>query len=97
LVGSHPEQPWDSGRHFFAAAAEAKRRILDENARRKRRLKHGGEFQQVELNDDLLATEGPTEDVVAVGEALEQLTGVDHQAAELVKLPWILGRPCGTR
>src|SRR5437870_6686200 len=51
LVGANPDQPWNSRGHFFAAAAEAMRRILVENARRKRRPKHGGGRQRVELNE----------------------------------------------
>jgi RNA polymerase sigma factor (TIGR02999 family) len=85
------EQHWDGRRHFFAAAAEAMRRILIENARRKNRGKHGGGRQRVELDDSLLAIEGPVEDVPAVAEALDDLAGQDAQTAELVKLHYFAG------
>jgi RNA polymerase sigma factor (TIGR02999 family) len=91
LVGAKSEQSWDSRGHFFAAAAEAMRRILVDNARRKQRLKHGGAGQRVELPDDLLSFERPEADVLAVHEALELLAQQDPQAAELVKLHFFAG------
>jgi RNA polymerase sigma factor (TIGR02999 family) len=91
LVGDGAEQQWDNRVHFFAAAAEAMRRILVENARRKKRIRHGGGLHQVELNDDLPAQDEPSSDLLAVDEALEQLAAADPQAAQLVKLHFFAG------
>jgi RNA polymerase sigma factor (TIGR02999 family) len=91
LVGADQEQHWDSRRHFLAAAAEAMRRILVENARRKARLRHGGGRRRIDLKEDQLLTGSPPEDLLAVHEALDQLDLVDHQAAELVKLRYFAG------
>jgi RNA polymerase sigma factor (TIGR02999 family) len=91
LVGGERAVRWEGRGHFFSAAAEAMRRILVENARRKARLRHGGAMQRVELGEDLLATEGPPEDVLAVSEALEQLVTADPTTAELVKLVYFAG------
>ena len=85
------EQPWDSRGHFFAAAAEAMRRILVETARRKKRLRHGGGLRRSDLPADGPAITSPVEDVVAVDEALEKLAAADPQAAELVKLHYFAG------
>ena len=87
LVGKGEDQPWSSRGHFFAAAAEAMRRILVENARRKRSLKQGGERTRVKFDEVLLAAPEPAEDLVALDEALDRLTKRDPQKAELVKLP----------
>jgi RNA polymerase sigma factor (TIGR02999 family) len=84
-------QHWDSRGHFYAAAAEAMRRILVESARRKKRLRHGGAFERVELAEDMLATEGSPEDVLAVDDALAQLAATDPPTAELVKLVYFAG------
>ncbi|HUQ72675.1 MAG TPA: ECF-type sigma factor [Planctomycetaceae bacterium] len=91
LVGGTPEQRWNSRGHFFAAAAEAMRRILVDNARRKNRAKHGGHLARIEV--DLLEITGPEvrEDLVALDEALTQLATVDAPAAELVKLRFFAG------
>jgi RNA polymerase sigma factor (TIGR02999 family) len=62
------------------------RRILVENARRKKRLRHGGGRHRIELVDDLLPVEAPVGDLLAFDDALERLTAVDGQAAEMVKL-----------
>jgi RNA polymerase sigma factor (TIGR02999 family) len=91
LVGGERGLRWEGRGHFFSAAAEAMRRILVENARRKHRLCHGGAMQQVELAEDLLATQGPPDDVLAVNEALEQLATADPSTAELVKLVYFAG------
>lgn len=85
LLGDEP-QNWDSRGHFFVAAAEAMRRILVDNARRKRRCKRGGDCQKVELEEADLAIEGPSEDVVALDEALMKLAKEDPTKADLVKL-----------
>jgi RNA polymerase sigma factor (TIGR02999 family) len=91
LVGGERAVRWDGRGHFFAAAAEAMRRILVESARRKKRLRHGGALQRVELADDLLAADGPPDDVLAVDEALEQLAAADPTTAQLVKLVFFAG------
>jgi RNA polymerase sigma factor (TIGR02999 family) len=83
LVG---DQQFANRRHFFAAAAEAMRRILVERARRKGRLKRGGQRRRVELPENLLAADGPGSDVLAVDEALEAFARHDPEAAELVRL-----------
>jgi RNA polymerase sigma factor (TIGR02999 family) len=88
LIGG---QHFNGRAHFFAAAAEAMRRILVESARRKVRLKRGGGGQRVELPDDLPAPAAPVEDVLAVDEALDQLAERDSTAAELVKLHYFAG------
>jgi RNA polymerase sigma factor (TIGR02999 family) len=90
LVGPDP-QTWEGRRHFFAAAAEAMRRILIERARRKQRLKHGGQFERAEWTEAELAAPMPEEELLALDEALECLAGVDAQAAELVKLRFFVG------
>src|SRR6516162_10089904 len=68
LVGADPNQPWDSRGHFFAAAAEAMRRILVENARRKRGLKHGGNRHRQALDPDCIAAPGVADDLLALDE-----------------------------
>jgi RNA polymerase sigma factor (TIGR02999 family) len=78
-------------RHFFAAAAAAMGRILVESARRKRRLRHGGEHNRVELPADVAAPERGGDDVLAIHEALEQLAQEDAATAELVQLHYFAG------
>ena len=85
LVGTQ-DPGWNGRGHFFAAAAEAMRRILVENARRKDRLKRGGERVRIEVEHlDVAAPQEP-EDLLALDEALSRLALADPQAAELVKL-----------
>jgi RNA polymerase sigma factor (TIGR02999 family) len=91
LVGSDPEAHWDSRGHFFAAAAEALRRILVENARRKKRVKHGGTFHRLNLEDSCLLTPDPPDDLKALDEALTRFEVVDPLAARLVKLRFFAG------
>ena len=91
LVDVEKAQHWDSRGHFFAAAAEAMRRILVEIARRKKRIKHGGEFERVELDGEQLAIELPVDDVLVIDEALEELEESDEQAAQLLKLHYFAG------
>lgn len=91
LVDVERVQHWDSRGHFFAAAAEAMRRILVDDALRKRSLKRGGEHCRVELDSQLSSPESNAEDVLAVDEALGRLTQEDPQAAELVKLHFFAG------
>jgi RNA polymerase sigma factor (TIGR02999 family) len=88
---SGPQTGWDSRRHFFAAAAEAMRRILVENARRKKRRKHGGDRQRVELEAAGPMAQAPSEDLVALDEALTRLTAHDPIKAEVVKLRFFAG------
>src|SRR5262249_21202355 len=85
------EQGWEGRGPFFAAAAEAMRRILVENARRKRSLKGGGDHQRQELALDEGALPEVSEDVLALDEALEKLTGADPQAGELARLRYFAG------
>jgi RNA polymerase sigma factor (TIGR02999 family) len=85
---------WDGRGHFFAAAAEAMRRILIEHARRRNALKHGGQQQRVELDDRLPAIAAPCDnldDLLAVDQALDQLAQKDPGKAELVKLLYFAG------
>jgi RNA polymerase sigma factor (TIGR02999 family) len=91
LVDVNQAQDWNSRGHFFAAAAEAMRRILVENARRKERYKHGGDRKRVELNESDLATTVPDERLLAIDEALERLAKEDSQAAEVIKLRFFAG------
>jgi RNA polymerase sigma factor (TIGR02999 family) len=90
LVGTDARD-WKSRGHFFGAAAEAMRRILVENARRKQRVKHGGGLRRVELTDlDLAHTTGG-EQLLAVDEALERFAAIDPVGARLVKLRFFVG------
>jgi RNA polymerase sigma factor (TIGR02999 family) len=92
LVDTHSSPKWQNRRHFFAAAAQAMRRILVERARRKKRLKHGGEFERVVFEEPQIVVEGSTEDeLLAVNEGLERLAAEDELAAELVKLRYFAG------
>ena len=91
LVGTEPAHRWDSRGHFFAAAAEAMRRILVENARRKGRHKHGGDRKRLELNDFDVAVTIPDERLLAIDEALNRLAQEDPQSAVLVKLRFFAG------
>ena len=81
-----------SGRtHFFAAAAEAMRRILIENARRKQRYKHGADRHRVDLNDSKITIEGPSTDLIALDEGLTKLAEEEPAVAELVKMRYFAG------
>jgi RNA polymerase sigma factor (TIGR02999 family) len=90
LVGSEA-QNWDGRTQFFTAAAEAMRRILIENARRKQSLKRGGIQKRADLNEVILAVESPSEDILALDEALARLAQEEPVAAELVKLRYFVG------
>ncbi len=90
LVGAE-DQSWEGRGHFFAAAAEAMRRILIEKARHKRRRKRGADWQRIDLEDATLAIEGPSEDVIAVDEALTKLAQEDKIVADLVKMRYFAG------
>jgi RNA polymerase sigma factor (TIGR02999 family) len=91
LVGPAEAQPWDSRGHFFAAAAEAMRRILVDKARRKRSRKHGGDRGRRELDPSALAAPEASEDLLALDEALTRLAAAEPQVAELVKLRYFAG------
>ncbi len=91
LVGSQPEQPWNSRGHFFGAAAEAMRRILIENARRKGRIKRGRGRARVELEDLEIAAPESSDDLLELDDALTGLSAADSQAADLVKLRYFAG------
>jgi RNA polymerase sigma factor (TIGR02999 family) len=90
LVDVPESQAWNSRGHFFAAAAEAMRRILVDAARRKRRLKHGGDRRRIDL-DDVAANSEPREDLLALDDALSRLSQEDPAKAELVKLRYFAG------
>jgi RNA polymerase sigma factor (TIGR02999 family) len=95
LVGPGEAPHWDGRAHFFAAAAEAMRRILVENARRKRRLKRGGDRRRVDLEQAEAVADAPGEDLLALGEALDLLAAEDGPKAELVKLRYFAGLSVG--
>jgi RNA polymerase sigma factor (TIGR02999 family) len=89
---SAPREPqWHSRGHFFAAAAEAMRRILVERARHKRSRKAGGGFRRVELDDIALPVEDADDDLLALHDALERSEQKDHRKADLVKLRFFAG------
>jgi len=90
LVGAEA-QNWSGRTHFFTAAAEAMRRILIENARRKQRCKHGADHRRVDLNDSEITIEGPSTDLIALDEALTKLAEEDRVVADLVKMRYYAG------
>jgi RNA polymerase sigma factor (TIGR02999 family) len=91
LVGPADAARWQNRGHFFAAAAEAMRRILVESARRKRRQKHGGDRQRVDLEAAQPAAPDPRQDLVALDAALTRLAAEDPQAAKLIELRHFAG------
>lgn len=91
LVDVEQAQQWDSRGHFFAAAAEAMRRILVDNALRKKSLKRGGDRQRLDIADVEPAIPPPREDLLALNCALDKLAEVQSQTAELVKLRYFAG------
>jgi RNA polymerase sigma factor (TIGR02999 family) len=91
LVDVDKAQRWNSRGHFFAAAAEAMRRILVDNARRKQSHKRGGDRQRVELDDLAGAGSDRNDEVLAIDEALAGLAAADPQAEKLVKLRYFAG------
>jgi RNA polymerase sigma factor (TIGR02999 family) len=90
LVGSGHEH-WNSRGHFFGAAAEAMRRILVERARRKARVRHGGQLERVDLDHVTVAAQDNDDTVLAIHEALEKLAAQSSQKAEVVKLRYFAG------
>ena len=90
LIGNDDPR-WDGRSHFYAAAAEAMRRILIEHARRKAAIKHGGELHRVELDEFVAIDNERANELVALDEALVELEKHDPQAAQLVKLRYFAG------
>jgi RNA polymerase sigma factor (TIGR02999 family) len=91
LIPAQPQGGWSGSRHFFAAAAEAMRRILIDNARRKRRTKHGGGRGRQELDPSAVAAPEAADDLLDLDEALTKFAAVDPQAAQLVQLRYFGG------
>src|SRR6476620_1824110 len=91
LVDGDSPPHWNSRGHFFAAAAEAMRRILIETARSKKRMKRGGNRQRVELDEACPVSSAPSDDVLALNEALERLAIESPPRADLVKLRYFAG------
>ena len=93
LVDVDQPQQWDGRGHFFAAAAEAMRRLLIDNARRKSRIKHGGDLKRIDLEEvaQVAGTESDADDLLELDAALERLAHEDAPAAELVKLRYFAG------
>jgi RNA polymerase sigma factor (TIGR02999 family) len=90
LVGDDPERPWENRSHFFAAAAEAMRRILVERARRKRSRKHGGR-ERFDVDSLALAAPEPDDQLLALNSALERLARCEPLKAKLVELRYFAG------
>jgi RNA polymerase sigma factor (TIGR02999 family) len=91
LIGDDNGKLWNSRGHFFAAAAEAMRRILIEQARRKKSRKAGGEFDRITLSENAIADSGPSEDILVLDEALTKLETQNPRKAALVKLRYFGG------
>jgi len=91
LVGSDNTHTWDGRGHFFAAAAEAMRRILIENARRRNSSKHGGRRERLDLDSVDVEADTPSEELLALDEALTKLAAEDSVKAEVVKLRYFAG------
>ena len=91
LVDGDKAQQWNSRGHFFGAAAEAMRRILVDNARRKASPMHGGDRRRIELKDMCSATEVAAEDLLAIDEALTRLAQMNSSKAELVRMRFYAG------
>jgi RNA polymerase sigma factor (TIGR02999 family) len=91
LVGDDEKKTWNCRGHFFAAAAEAMRRILVDQARRKRRVRHGGRLERVNLGKVTIATEDSNETLLVINEAIEKLATLSPRKAEIVKLRYFTG------
>lgn len=91
LAGGSKDGKWNGRGHFFGAAAEAMRRILIENARRKRAARHGGGQAKLDINEIEIATATKDDELLAVSDALEKFSARDKQKAELVKLRYFVG------
>src|SRR5687768_5064037 len=90
-LGADEQPQWQNRSHFFAAAAEAMRRILVDSARRKRSVKHGGELERIDLDAVDLPLPMPDDDILALDEALDRLSTVDSRAADVVELCFFVG------
>lgn len=90
-LGGDGEQKWENRAHFFGAAAEAMRRILIENARRKLAIRHGGGLARLDADELEIAAAVQDEELLEVNEALEKFVAHDKQKAELVKLRYFVG------
>jgi RNA polymerase sigma factor (TIGR02999 family) len=93
LVDVEQARHWDSRGHFFAAAAEAMRRILVENARRKKRGKRGGHLKRLSLEDRDVPVQPPADDILSLDDALTRLAETDPEAARVVQLHFFAGLP----
>jgi RNA polymerase sigma factor (TIGR02999 family) len=91
LVDAPSAQQWNSRGHFFAAAAEAMRRLLVERARRKKRIRHGGGCNRVDLDTEPYVSNHADESLLALDEALSRLAADQPEAAEVVKLRYFAG------
>ena len=91
LVDVPDRQGWDGRGHFFAAAAEAMRRILVERARRKHAVKHGGGRQRIDMDTVAIDASENEDDLIDISEALDRLAALDPIKAELVKLRYFAG------
>jgi RNA polymerase sigma factor (TIGR02999 family) len=91
LVNRETPQQWDGRRHFFAAAAEAMRRILVEKARQKQSLRRGGQHQHFSIGETDLQAPEPREDILALDEALQRLAAKDSRKARIVELRYFVG------
>ena len=91
LVGDGADRHWEGRRHFFAAAVEAMRRILIENARRKHRAKRGGQLRREDLDPDQFHASAESDDLLALHEAMDRLTVAEPRVAELVTLRYFAG------
>jgi RNA polymerase sigma factor (TIGR02999 family) len=90
-LGGDRQPAWQNRAHFFGAVAEAMRRILIENARRKLRQKRGGQLERVDVNEVEIASPLPDDQVLALDDALDRLAAEDPRAAEIVKLCFFVG------
>lgn len=90
-LSKDPELRWNSDAHFFGAAALAMRRILVEQARRKQRVRHGGQQERVDLDDVDLPVEMPVEDLLGLDQALTKLEASQPRQAQIVMLRWFAG------
>jgi RNA polymerase sigma factor (TIGR02999 family) len=89
LIGS--DQQWEGRRHFFAAAAEAMRRILIDRARKKKSIKHGGGLKRVNMNEQVLPQQATDEEMLIVNDLLDQFAEHHPQEAEIAKLHYFAG------
>jgi len=90
-LGGADGQLWDGRAHFFGAAAEAMRRILIENARRRKALRHGAGQARLDIQEVELSAPAEDEQLLAIDEALDRFSAIDRQKAELVKLRYFIG------